>query len=125
MRYIMILMTVLFANRVYAHEMTPAYPKLEQSIMDDVLKATVVLFNRRSDVSYYQVSVFDQEWEPMIFATSSNIVRLEYLSKKTIEIYIRSEDAIRSGYICTQSKILKGEANAVVSSRICSKMVRE
>ena len=125
MKYIIALLILLAGNSATAHEMTPAYPGLEQSIMDGVLKTKVVLFNRRSDIKFYQVSVFDQEWEPMIFATASNIIRLDYLGKKTIEIYIRSEDAARAGYICTQSKILKGEANAVVSSRICSKMVKE
>lgn len=115
----------LFGCSVQAHEMTPAYPVLEQSFVEGVLQTNVKLFNRRSDINYYEISVYDNQWEPMLFATESNIVRIDYLKKKTIEIYLRSEDAGKAGWICTKSKITKGEATSVVSSRICSKIKSE
>ena len=121
MKYI-IAFLVLFANNAVAHEMTPAYPELEWSFVDGVVKTKVYLFNRRQDVKYYQIEVFDNQWEPLPFATESAVIMLDYLSKKTIEIYIREVDADKVGFICSKSKIIKGEAMSLVSSRICSRI---
>lgn len=121
MKYIIVVLIALCSTSAYSHEMVPAYPKLEQSFVDNILKAELTLFNRRSDIKYYQISVFDKEWEPMKFATSTSIIELDYLSKKKFTIYIRQKDASKAGWVCTQSKILKGETEALISSRICSK----
>lgn len=125
MRYLFILMIMLFTTKSYAHEMVPAYPKLEQSFVDNVLKAELTLFNRRQDIQYYQIAVFDNEWEPMPFATETNIIQLDYLSRKKFTVYIREADGPKAGWVCTRSKILKGQVAPLVSSRICSKFKSE
>jgi len=91
--------------------------------MDGVLKADMELFNSRKDIEYYELSVFDAEWNAVPFAASERVFRLPYLERKSIPIYIRDSDKNRVVYICSQSKILKGVSQAtVVSSKICSKV---
>ena len=126
MRYFISCLAVLvfiLPNTVYAHEMVPAYPRLEPAFVDGIIKAELSLFNRRIDVDFYQITVFDKEWEPMPFATETNILQLEYLSRKKFTVYLKEEDLDKAGWVCTRSKLLKGEGPAVVSSRICSKFV--
>ena len=105
-----------------AHEMTPAYPKLNQSFMDGVVYTQMTLFNKREDVEYYELGVFDKEWKPVPFVTAYKIVRVEYLSKLYIDVYVAKEDAGRAHYLCSISK-LKGlpKKGPMVSSRVCSK----
>lgn len=106
-----------------AHQLTPTYPTLESSHINGVYQTTMNLFNRRDDIEYYQINVFDQEWNPVAFATSERIIRLPYLERTQFTIYIRDEDKERVKYICTKSKILRDELqSAVVASRICSKI---
>ena len=118
------LMAALFiSGAATAHEMTPTYPKLEPSYMDGIKKATVTVFNRREDVSYYEFGVFTQDWKPLVFATENRILRLEYLEKKTVDVYLRDRDAKNATDICTRSKILKGsDTTSLVASVICSKI---
>ena len=124
MRYIIVLLiSFLGVNSSLAHEMVPAYPRLEPAFVEGVVKADLTLFNRRMDVDFYQITVFDNEWKTIPFATETNIIQIEYLSRKKFTVYLREEDKDKAGWICTRSKILKGEGPAVVSSRICSKFV--
>tara|TARA_R110000796_G_scaffold87248_3_gene188423 strand:- start:1536 stop:1913 length:378 start_codon:yes stop_codon:yes gene_type:complete len=121
-KYIMILWFGLSGSAM-GHQFTPTYPKLEQSYVTGVLKATMYIFNSRQDVKYYEFSVYDANFKPVQFATTEKIVAIPYLGKKTIEIFIRSQDKNRVVYICSKSKMLKGRSAAtVVSSRICSKI---
>lgn len=114
---------LLFALSAQAHEMTPAYPKLEPSHVDGVKKATMEMFNRRSDVSFYEIGVFTEKWQSVPFVTSYTIVKLDYLKKVRFEVYIRDEDAKFATYICSQSKLRNDASKApMVSSKICSKI---
>jgi uncharacterized membrane protein len=123
MRFCVVLLGVLTHGFVWSHELTPTYPELKTSYLSGVLKAEMHLFNSRKDISYYSVSVYDKDWNPVKFATESKIIQMDYLDHKDIEVYVRKKDQEKAHYICTKSKILKGKsAPALVASRICSKI---
>ena len=113
----------LLVSQAYAHEMTPTYPKLNPSYVDGVYVANMKLFNRRSDVEFYKIEVFTNDWKSIPFAAISKIINLKYSKSKLFSVYIRAEDVEKAVYICTESKVFKG-ANQVtlISSRICSKI---
>lgn len=123
-KYLLLLIVlVLGGKQVWAHEFTPAYPTLEQSYMDNILVTKMLLFNRRQDVTFYELSVFDGQWNPIPFAATDKIVEVKYLQRKYIEIYIREKDKSRAVYICSKSKLQSdSDMVTVVSSRICSKI---
>jgi hypothetical protein len=109
-----------------SHEMTPTYPELRPSYVDGLYSVKMKLFNRRDDVVFYDVNVFDRDWEPVSFATQNKLIRIRYLEKTDFEIYIRSSDYKRVEYICTSSKLLKDSVGSTaVTSRICSKIKRD
>lgn len=122
MRYIM-LWLVLLSGQVHAHQWTPTYPELTFSYVEGILKVRMELFNSRKDVSHFEFSVFDKDWNPVKFATSERIMRIDYLVRKSIDIYIREEDKYKATYVCSRSKtITEKEEVAIVTSRICSKI---
>lgn len=113
----------LLVGYVHAHEFTPTYPKMRPSYVPGVYVTTMKLFNKRQDVSYYKVGVFDNNWNAISFAASSDIVQLNYLSSTNIDVYIRKEDLNKATYICTKSMIsLDNKASTAIASRICSKI---
>jgi hypothetical protein len=123
MKYLLLLFGFMWGSQAFGHQFMPAYPKLERSYVDNILMTKMELFNSRSDVEYYELSVFDAEWNSVPFATEQRIVNVEYLKRKTIEIYIREQDRSKAVYICSKSKIRPSNIQAtVVSSRICSKI---
>ena len=106
-----------------AHEMVPAYPTMKPSYISGVSVTSMKLFNRRDDVRYYEIGVFTSEWKPISFASEKKIIKLEYLGKKTFEVYIRNSDLDDATYICTLSKLEKDNVRTTgVSSKICSKI---
>ena len=113
---------LMLALPVQAHEMVPTYPRLEQSHMDGLLKATMKMFNKRADVEYYEVGVFDKDFNPVPFVTAYNVFRLEYLGHITFDVYIRAIDRDRAVYVCSRSKIRRDSTTkTAISSKICSK----
>jgi hypothetical protein len=113
----------LMATTAHAHEWTPTYPKFESSFIEDIVVTTMTIFNKRSDVEYYEITVHDADWNPVPFATTSKLIYAPYLSKQNIEIYIREADCDRIEYICTTSKQLLLDApSSGIDSRICSKV---
>lgn len=111
------------ATTAHAHEWTPTYPKFEPSFMDDIVVTTMKIFNKRSDVEYYELTVHDENWRPIPFASTQKLLHVPYLSKKSVRIFIREVDCDRIEYICTTSKQLALEApTSGVDSRICSKV---
>ena len=81
------------------------------------------LFNKRKEIEYYELSVYDANWKSLPFASESKIVKIQYLQTKDILVYIKKEDLKRVKYICSESKIQKeNNQNTLVSSRICSKI---
>ena len=113
----------IFAATAQAHEWTPTYPKFEPSFLDGIVVTTMSLFNKREEIEYYEITVFDEEWQPIPFASTSKLVRVSYLETKSIDIYIREVDCDRIEYICTESKIFIDDTSQTgVTSRICSKV---
>jgi hypothetical protein len=121
MRSIVILLAFL-SGSVWGHQFTPTYPVLEYSFVKGVMKVEMELFNARQDVDYFELSVFDENWNSVAFATDSRIIPLSYLGKKNVTIYIREKDRYTAKYICSESKILSTKQSTVISSKICSKI---
>lgn len=123
MKKLFILCAFVLSNIAHGHQFLPTYPRLEPSYVQGVLVTRMELFNSRTDVSYYEISVFDKDWKPVPFASESNILNIKYLQRKTIEIYIREQDRQRALYICSRSKHIEDKDKiTIVSSRICSKI---
>ena len=121
MKYLWVVLMLLgVAN---AHEMTPTYPKLETAHVPGVLKTKMKIFNRREDVSYYEIGVFDKDWNAIPFVTSYKVLQMDYLAHAEVDIYINEGDATRSEYICSKSKLKKDDVEtSAIASRICSRI---
>ena len=110
---------------VMAHEWTPTYPKLEPSHVAGVYRVDMKLFNARQDITFYEISVWDADWNKLPFAAEMRILPIDYLGRKDITIYIREKDKNVVTYICSQSKLVSnGESQSSISSRVCSKIKR-
>lgn len=119
----MVALVLFMSGHASAHQWIPTYPKLKQSFVPNVLVTTMELFNSRSDVEYYEISVLDKNMDPMKFATTNRVIQVPHLKRENVDVYIRAQDADKAVYICSTSKILKESVSAtVVSSRICSKI---
>ena len=106
-----------------AHQWTPTYPTLKPSYASGVLVTRMELLNSRKEITYYEIGVFDKDFLSVPFATAEKIINLKYLSRKSVDIFIRQKDKDRAVYICSKSKLLaKGSAITSISSRICSKI---
>jgi hypothetical protein len=122
-RGLFILICVTAPIGVNAHEMTPTYVKLMPSYMVGIHKASVRLYNRRSDVNYYQIGVFDSEFKPLPFTSLYKIVKVKHLNEASIDIYIKDEVVHEVVYVCSESKLNKQvNVRTAVASRICSKV---
>lgn len=112
----------LTANIALAHEMTPTYPKLRPAHLDNVYVTTMEMFNKRDDVEFYEIGVFDKDFKPIPFVTSYTVINIKYLGHVTFDIYIRKEDVSKATYVCSISKLRKDDnSKTAVSSKICSK----
>lgn len=81
------------------------------------------MFNKRSDVEYYELGVFDVDFNVVPFVSTYRIFPLPFLSHINLDLYVREEDVRNVTYICTRSK-LRGEQRktAIIASRVCSKV---
>lgn len=105
-----------------AHEMTPTYPKLRPSHLDNVYVTTMEMFNKRQDVEFYEIGVFDEDFNPIPFVSKYTVIKLRYLGHVTFDVYIRKQDVGRATYVCSTSKLRKNDSvRTAVSSKICSK----
>jgi len=125
--YILLLFSLCVSTISYAHEMTPTYPELKPSFMDDLLVVEMEMFNKRNDVEYYEIAVFDKDMMPIPFVSTYKVFQLEYLSRVKFEVFIRERDRFRVEYLCSRSKQVDGSRSEkpTVSSMICSKFARE
>lgn len=122
-RYLVIVCLMLVSSVASAHEWTPTYPKLEHAYVDGVMVLHMKLFNKREDVEFYEIQVFDSSWNPMPFATAERIVQVRFLTYKDVDVYIRAQDKDKVTYICSRSKLAPtGKDATLVASRICSKV---
>jgi hypothetical protein len=126
MKYVWFTLGFIFllgTANTHAHEMTPTYPKLEASYIPGVLKTRMHIFNRRDDVSYYEIGVFGEDWEPIPFVTSYKLLKMDYLAHAEVDIYINKQDKASAEYICSKSKLRKEDVvSSAISSRICSRI---
>ena len=121
-RYVIALMMVLSCS-ANAHQFLPTYPKFQNSFVEGVVYTKMELFNKRKEIVFYELGVFDGDWNSIAFATESKIIRVNYLETKYINVYIKKEDLKRAVYICTESKIKKEDIQATsIASKICSKI---
>jgi hypothetical protein len=102
--------------------MTPTYPSWELSAMTGIVKAKMEIFNKRKDVEYYEISVTDEDGNPVHFVTKYKIVNVKYLQHMKFDVYVRYEDKDRARYICSRSKLKGEDATAMLASKICSKI---
>lgn len=118
------LFALLFiASATHAHEMVPTYPEWKQGLYPGVLRTTIEIFNKRKDVEYYEIGVFDKNWNPVYFVADYKIIQLRYLSSASIDVYISKDNRDRVEYICSRSRLRKEEqSKTAISSKICSKV---
>ena len=113
----------MIGGPVKAHQFTPTYPRFEPSFVEDVMSTKMELFNKRSEVEYYELSVYDANWNPVVFASEDKLIFIKYLETKKINVYIKNEDLRKVTYICTESRLRKEDVkDTVISSKICSKI---
>ena len=121
-RYVFIIM-LLLNGTVSAHQFLPTYPKVEQSFIVGVSQVKMELFNKRREIEYYELGVFDANWNPLSFASENKIIQIRYLETKQVNVYVRNEDLKNVSFICTESKLRKEETKqTLISSKICSKI---
>lgn len=126
LKYFTAFLLLFISSVVHAHEMTPTYPVFSQSYMDGLLVTEVEVFNKRQDVEYYEVGVFDKNFKAVPFVTTYKVFKLDYLKRVKLEVYIRQKDEEKVMYICSRSRIAVEQASSTnVSSTICSKIKRK
>ena len=113
------LLALLPFGSVVAHEMTPTYPTFDASFMSGISVTTLNLFNKRKDVSYYEIGVFTDEWEPVPFVSQYTVIPMEYLDTVSFNVYVSNLSLSSVEYICSISQLKVG---ATVSSKICSRV---
>ena len=117
-----IVCTLLLCMSATAHEMTPTYPEWTPSHVNGVWKTTMEMFNKRKDVEWYEIGVFDKEWKPVNFVTSYRIFSMPHLSRVKFDVYVAAPDVGKAEYICSKSKLrLLSEQKTMIASRICSR----
>ena len=125
MKQIMLALIILISGQAsLAHDFTPTYPKLENTHIEGVLKAEMKLFNKREDIRYYRVGVYDSDWNKIPFIVQGGkTINVEYLDTKRFDVYIQEKNRDRVTYICTKSLTLQdGSTRSIMASRICSKV---
>jgi hypothetical protein len=117
-----VILWLLLCGSVAAHDMTPTYPKWKMSFIPSAKMTTMQVFNKRSDVQWYQIGVFDKEWQPIPFVTRYKIINIKYLHRVKFDVYVNEENAKVAEYICSTSK-LRGndDFKPIVESKICSR----
>ena len=117
-----VILWLLLCGSVAAHDMTPTYPKWKMSFIPSAKMTTMQVFNKRSDVEWYQIGVFDKEWKPIPFVTRYKILNIKYLQRVKFDVYVNEENAKVAEYICSTSK-LRGndDFKPIVESKICSR----
>jgi|TARA_R100001463_G_C3370943_1_gene204320 hypothetical protein len=117
-----VILWLLLCGSVAAHDMTPTYPKWKMSFIPTAKMTTMQIFNKREDVQWYQIGVFDKDWEPIPFVTRYKIVNVKHLQRVRFDVYISDRNVEESKYICSTSKLRGNDSfKPIVESRICSR----
>ena len=117
-----VILWVLLCSSVIAHDMTPTYPKWKMSFIPTAKMTTMQVFNKRKDVEWYEIGVFNKEWQPIPFVTRYKIVNIKHLQRVRFDVYVSDNNVRKAEYICTTSKLTgNDDFKPIVESRICSR----
>jgi len=120
--YRSVILWLLLCSSVAAHDMTPTYPKWKMSFIPTAKMTTMQVFNKRADVQWYQIGVFDKEWNPIPFVSRYKIINVKYLTRVEFDVYINDTNVNLAEYICSTSKLRRNDNFVpVVESKICSR----
>tara|TARA_R100000908_G_C3616785_1_gene64259 strand:+ start:97 stop:450 length:354 start_codon:yes stop_codon:yes gene_type:complete len=108
---------------VHSHEQTPTYPTWKSSGIDGIKKTNIRIWNKRPDIEFYEIGVFEEDREtPIPFVTSYKIIPVGYLKEVKFDIYIREKNIAEARYVCSLSKLRSNDrSQALLATRICSK----
>jgi hypothetical protein len=121
-RAIILTLFATFSTQLAAHDMTPTYPAWEPSHVQGIFKAQMELFNKRSDVRWYEIGVFTKDWKPVNFVSQYKIVRMDHLAKIKFDVYINAIDVPMAEYICSETRLQENsDKKPMISSKICSR----
>ena len=117
-----VILWLLLCGSVAAHDMTPTYPKWKMSFIPSANMTTMQIFNKRADVEWYQIGVFDKKWNSIPFVTRYKILNIKHLQRVKFDVYVNKKNSELVEYICSTSK-LRGNDNfkPIVESRIWSR----
>ena len=120
--YRSVILLLLLCGSVAAHDMRPTYPTWRISHIPDVKVTRMELFNKRADVEWYEIGVFDINFKPLPFVSRFRVLNIPYLTQVKFDIYVTEANSIGAEYICSISKLKASENNMpMVSSKICSR----
>ena len=120
--YRSVILWVLLSSSVVAHDMTPTYPKWKMAFIPSAKMTTMQIFNKRQDVQWYQINLFDEDWNQVPFVTRYKILKVKYLQRVKFDVYISNEYLNNAEYICSTSKLRSNDTfKPIVESRICSR----
>ena len=110
---------MLFGTSVFAHQMSPTYPELKASYMDGLSTARVRVFNKREDVKFYEIGVFDKDMKPIPFVTQYHLRGINFNQYAIFDVFINDKYRDDAVYVCTESMLTEGKL--ALASKICSK----
>jgi len=120
--YRSVILLALLCSSVVAHDMTPTYPKWKMAFIPTAKMTSIQIFNKRNDIEWYEIKVFDKEWNALPFFTRHKILNVKYLSRVKFDLYMSNGYAEYAKYVCSTSKLRgKNSFEPTVESRICSK----
>ena len=116
-RYLIFLLLIGSAN---AHQMSPTYPQWSQSYLDGLSVTRVRVFNKRKDVKYYEIGVFDKDMKPIPFVSQYDLRGINYNSYAMFDVYVNNNYIKDAVYVCSTSMLTDVKSSGV-ASKICSK----
>lgn len=114
---------MMIGGSAMAHQFTPTYPKFDPSYVEGIVQTKMELFNSRKDVSFYELGVYTEQWDPIPFASENKLIQMKYLETRKINVYLKTQNLREATYICTTSLLKKEDMKHTgIASKICSKI---
>lgn len=123
MRSAVVLCLLLLNFAVHSHQQTPTYPEWTVSGVSGIKKTNIRVWNKRPDIEYYEIGVFEEDLKtPIPFVTAYKVIPLAYLKEVKFDIYIRESNIEEARYVCSLSKLRSSnESQTLLVTRVCSK----